>query len=77
MCRSPEGKNDWRQYPRNRDLMPPMSSSRQMYFNTFPPSGHPPPQMMFPEQYSARERFPTNEWRPERDYRREYDRRQQ
>lgn len=76
MSRSPEGKADWRQYPRGRDIMPPMSSSRPMYYSNFPPGAPPPPQMLFPDQYS-RERFPSSEWRPERDYRREYDRRQQ
>jgi chromodomain-helicase-DNA-binding protein 1 len=75
--RSPEGKVDWRQYPRNaRDPMAAMSQRPPVFYGPNFSSQIP---VYIPEQQFARDRFSPGDWRQlDRDYnRREYDRRPQ
>lgn len=63
LCRSPEGKTDWRQYPRDvRGMIPPGMPPRPLFYGGNYPGGAPP---MYPQEG----RFPSGEWRPpEREY---------
>lgn len=77
--RSPEGKSDWRQYPRAaRDAMPAISQRPPLYY---PPNFVPAPPMYVPpeQQPFPRDRFSPGDWRTlDREYnRRDYDRRPQ
>lgn len=61
--RSPEGKTDWRQYPRDaRGMVPPNMPPRALFYGGNFPGSVPP---MYPQEG----RFPSGEWRPpDRDY---------
>ncbi|XP_066248842.1 chromodomain-helicase-DNA-binding protein 1 isoform X1 [Euwallacea similis] len=60
--RSPEGKCDWRQYPRDaRGMVPPSLGPRAFYGGSFPAS--------IPSMYVQEGRFVSGDWRPpDRDY---------
>ncbi|XP_050519198.1 chromodomain-helicase-DNA-binding protein 1 [Diabrotica virgifera virgifera] len=76
---SPEKNNDWRQYPRGREIMPPMPGGQPMGMG----GGYYPPnynqgQGYAPEQpFPPRDRFPLGDWRPPDRGGYRYDRRQQ
>ncbi|XP_060536902.1 chromodomain-helicase-DNA-binding protein 1 [Cylas formicarius] len=61
--RSPEGKTEWRQYPRGREMMHPQMAPRALFYGGNYPGGIPP--MYAPDN----SRFSPGEWRPpDRDY---------